>query len=119
MPESTDKKLTPDLSDISAYLSNLDDPLHAMEAAASILRLGSPVTDTLIPLLYRGALNRRAWIAVLFYELNDPKATKSLSDLLDASESGLRELIWDTRLRFREWRRSGSVSSAAQRMKSF
>jgi len=111
LSESTEKKSTPDLLDISTYLSNLDDPLHAMGAAASILRLGSPVTDTLIPLLYRGALNRRAWIAVLLYELNDPKASKPLSDLLDASESGLRELIWDTRLRFREWRRSGSIPS--------
>ncbi|MDX8550165.1 hypothetical protein KHC33_08190 [Methanospirillum sp. J.3.6.1-F.2.7.3] len=106
-----DKPLIPTNSEFAGYLSNLDDPLHAMEAAASILQYGSQVTDMLIPLLYRGTLNRRAWIAVLLYELNDPRATKPLSDLLEASESGLRELIWDTRLRFREWRRSGTVSS--------
>ncbi len=104
----------PTRSDISKYLSNLDDPMHAMDAAASILRFGPQVTDMLIPLLYQGPQNRRAWVAVLLYELNDPRATKPLSDLLESSETGLRELIWDTRLRFREYRRSGASSSTAQ-----
>lgn len=114
IPPDKNKPAALTISDISAHLSNLEDPVHAMEAAAAILRSGPQVTDILIPLLYRGTLNRRAWIAVMLYELNDPKATKPLSDLLEASESGLRELIWDTRLRFREYRRSGTVSSVAQ-----
>lgn len=101
-------------SEISTYLANLDDPIHAMEAAASILRLGPHVTDILIPLLYEGSQNRRAWIAALLYELNDPRTTKPLSDLLETSETGLRELIWDTRLRFREWKRAGVSSLTAQ-----
>ena len=100
--------------DISEYLSNLDDPMQAMQAAAEILKLGPQTIEILIPLLYRGPLNRRAWVAVLLYEMNDQRATKPLSDLLDSSESGLRELIWDTRLRFREWRRSNMASSVAQ-----
>ncbi|NLL09904.1 MAG: hypothetical protein GX268_03245 [Methanomicrobiales archaeon] len=101
-------------SEIFTYLANLDDPLHAMEAAASILRLGPQVTDILIPLLYEGSQNRRAWIAALLYELNDPRTTKPLSDLLETTEIGLRELIWDTRLRFREWKRAGVSSLTAQ-----
>lgn len=99
-------------SEISTYLANLDDPLHAMEAAVLILRSGPQVTDILIPLLYQGSQNRRAWIAALLYELNDPRTTKPLSDLLETSETGLRELIWDIRLRFREWKRAESSSSA-------
>lgn len=100
--------------DISEFLLNLDDPLQAMQAADEILHFGQATVDTLIPMLYRGSINRRAWIAVLLYELNDPRATKPLSDLLESSESGLRELIWDTRIRFREWRRSGIISTVAQ-----
>ena len=99
-------------SEISTYLANLDDPLHAMEAAVLILRSGPQVTDILIPLLYQGPQNRRAWIAALLYELNDPRTTKPLSDLLETSETGLRELIWDIRLRFREWKRAETSSSA-------
>ncbi|NLV26250.1 MAG: hypothetical protein GXY48_03650 [Methanomicrobiales archaeon] len=106
----SDQKISPELS---KYLSNLDDPVQAMQAAADILVLGPQIIDHLIPLLYRGTINRRAWIAVLLYEMNDQRATKPLSDLLDSSESGLRELIWDTRLRFREWRRTGIVSTLA------
>lgn len=113
-PGSLDKTPAPNRSDISGFLMNLDDPLYAMDAAASILRFGPQVTDMLIPLLYQGPQTRRAWVAVLLYELNDPRATKPLSDLLESSETGLRELIWDTRLRFREWRRSGVSSTTAQ-----
>ncbi len=102
------------VSDITSCLTHLEDPLHAMEAASSILRLGPHITEQLIPLLYQGSQQRRAWIAVILYELNDPRATKPLSDLLEHSESGLRELIWDMRLRFREWRRSMVFSSVAQ-----
>jgi len=113
-PETMGSSPAPTRSDILKYLTNLDDPMHAMDAAASILRFGPQVTDMLIPLLYQGPQNRRAWVAVLLYELNDPRATKPLSDLLETSETGLRELIWDTRLRFREYRRSGVSSSTAQ-----
>ena len=113
-PEAMGSSPAPTRSDILKYLTNLDDPMHAMDAAASILRFGPQVTDMLIPLLYQGPQNRRAWVAVLLYELNDPRATKPLSDLLETSETGLRELIWDTRLRFREYRRSGASSTTAQ-----
>jgi hypothetical protein len=113
-PDVISSSTAPNRSDLLTYLTNLDDPVHAMEAAAALLRFGPQITDMLIPLLYQGPHNRRAWIAVLLYELNDPRATKPLSDLLETSETGLRELIWDIRLRFREWRRSTVSSSVAQ-----
>ena len=96
--------------DISGLLPNLDDPMQAMEAALKIIRLGNQVVDTLIPLLYRGTLQRRAWVAVILYEINDPKAVKPLSDLLETHDGDLREIIWDIRLRFREWRRVHATS---------
>ena len=100
-------------SDVSVHLSRLDDPNYSMESALELSRMGTHIVDTLIPLLYRGSLQRRAWIAAILYEINDPRISGPLNDVMEEPGGHLRELIWDTRMKFREWKRTGSVSTLA------
>jgi len=87
----------------------LEDPNNSMEAALEISGMGNNIVDFLIPLLYRGSLERRAWIATILYEINDSRTIKPLTDITESQDTHLRELIWDTRVKFREWKRSGTV----------
>jgi hypothetical protein len=111
--DNSPKKSSKISTEILLLLSKLEDPHHSLETALEIIRMGSDIVDLLIPMLYRGNLQRRAWIAAILYEINDPRSVKPLTELLATPDTHLRELIWDTRVKFREWKRTGSISMLA------
>ncbi|MFH0967818.1 MAG: hypothetical protein V1862_09070, partial [Methanobacteriota archaeon] len=86
--------------DVAAYVADLEDPTRAAEAAEKLTAMGSDVVDLLIPLLHTGSIQRRVWIAVVLYELNDNRATLPLMKLLETPKVHFRELIWEAKNQF-------------------
>lgn len=95
-----------DLSDIrkkeiQALSSELEDPARATDAAVKLAAMGPDIVDHLIPLLHTGSIQRRVWIAVVLYEINDNRATMPLMRLLETPKVHFRELIWEAKNQYR------------------
>lgn len=93
---------TPDLSDtrrkeVQILASELEDPARAADAAVKLAAMGQEIVDHLIPLLHTGSIQRRVWIAVVLYEINDNRATLPLMRLLETPKVHFRELIWEAK----------------------
>ncbi|PKL59958.1 MAG: hypothetical protein CVV33_05160, partial [Methanomicrobiales archaeon HGW-Methanomicrobiales-4] len=86
--------------DVTALAVDLENPTRAAEAAEKLTAMGSDVVDLLIPLLHTGSIQRRVWIAVVLYELNDNRATLPLMKLLETPKIHFRELIWEAKNQF-------------------
>ena len=93
---------TSDLSDsrrkeVQILSSELEDPALAADAAVKLAAMGQEIVDHLIPLLHTGSIQRRVWIAVVLYEINDNRATLPLMRLLETPKVHFRELIWEAK----------------------
>jgi chromosome segregation ATPase len=97
--------------EIAALVADLDDPVRAPAAAEQLTAMGGNIVDQLIPLLHSGSIQRRVWIAVVLYELNDNRATLPLMKLLETPKVHFRELIWEAKTRYHS--RAAVSSSAA------
>ena len=87
--------------EVIALAADLEDPSRAPEAAEKLAGMGSSVVDLLIPLLHTGSIQKRVWIAVVLYELNDNRATLPLMKLLETPKVHFRELIWEAKNQYR------------------
>lgn len=97
---------TPDFSDtkrkeVQILASELEDPARAADAAVKLATMGPEIVDNLIPLLHTGSIQRRVWIAVVLYEINDNRATLPLMRLLETPKVHFRELIWEAKNQYR------------------
>lgn len=93
--------------EIAPQVADLDDPARAPFAARTLIAMGGDIVDQLIPLLHSGSIQRRVWIAVVLYELNDNRATLPLMKLLETPKIHFRELIWEAKTQYRSHVRSG------------
>jgi DNA repair exonuclease SbcCD ATPase subunit len=87
--------------DVEILAADLEDPPRAAEAAEKLIAMGSDIVELLIPLLHTGSIQRRVWIAVILYELNDNRATLPLMKLLETPKVHFRELIWEAKNQFK------------------
>jgi len=93
---------------VITLVGELEDPATAPDAAVRLTTLGHDVVDHLIPLLHTGSIQRRVWIAVVLYEINDNRATLPLMRLLETPKVHFRELIWEAKNQYRTRIRVGS-----------
>lgn len=93
--------------DVFLLAADLEDSSRAPEAAEKLVRMGSDVVDILIPLLHTGSIQRRVWLAVILYEINDNRATLPLMKLLETPKFHFRELIWEAKKEYRTRRKTG------------
>ncbi|MDD1728469.1 MAG: hypothetical protein LUQ50_05300 [Methanospirillum sp.] len=87
---------------------DLEDPARATDAAVKLASMGHAIVDLLIPLLHTGSIQRRVWIAVVLYEINDNRATLPLMRLLETPKVHFRELIWEAKSQYHIRMRIGS-----------
>jgi DNA repair exonuclease SbcCD ATPase subunit len=101
----------PKRREVFTLIADLEDPSRAAAAAEKLTALGSDIVNLLIPLLHTGSIQRRVWIAVVLYELNDNRATLPLMKLLETPKVHFRELIWEAKNQFQTRRRAGIGSA--------
>lgn len=89
--------MDPRKKEVSLLITDLDDPARAPMAAAKLAGMGPDIVDQMIPLLHTGSIQRRVWIAVVLYEINDNRATLPLMKLLETPKVHFRELIWEAK----------------------
>lgn len=106
--DTRESALDPRRRDVAVLAADLEDPTRAAEAAGKLTAMGSDVVDLLIPLLHTGSIQRRVWIAVVLYELNDNRATLPLMKLLETPKVHFRELIWEAKNQFHTHIRVGT-----------
>jgi len=99
----------PRRKEVLALAAELEDPAMAPDAAVKLATMGHGIVDHLIPLLHTGSIQRRVWIAVVLYEINDNRATLPLMRLLETPKVHFRELIWEAKNQYRTRMRSGPV----------
>jgi len=103
--------IDPRQKEILDLAAELEDPDRAPEAAKKLADMGNQIVEVLIPLLHSGSIQRRVWIAVVLYEINDNRATLPLMKLLETPKVHFRELIWEAKNQYRSYHRSGTVSA--------
>ncbi|WP_319580377.1 hypothetical protein [uncultured Methanospirillum sp.] len=99
----------PRRKEVLTLATELEDPAMAPDAAAKLAAMGHGIVDHLIPLLHTGSIQRRVWIAVVLYEINDNRATLPLMRLLETPKVHFRELIWEAKNQYRTRIRSGAA----------
>lgn len=97
----------PGKKEVLALATDLEDPARAAEAAEKLAAMGHAIVDLLIPLLHTGSIQRRVWIAVVLYEINDNRATLPLMKLLETPKVHFRELIWEAKNQYHTRMRMG------------
>ena len=100
--------------EIAALVADLEDPSRAAGAAETLAAMGGEIVDHLIPLLHAGSIQRRVWIAVVLYELNDNRATLPLMKLLETPKVHFRELIWEAKKQLHSRIRTGNTAKYAE-----
>lgn len=102
---------------VAGLIADLEDPSRAPEATANLIRLGEGIVDTLISLLHSGSIQRRVWVAVALYEINDNRATAPLVSFLENPSNRFRELIWEAKVRYQQYKRSALIPSSLSEQK--
>ncbi len=110
VPEPAPDPGGPRRKEVLTLAAELEDPAMAPDAAVKLAAMGHGIVDHLIPLLHTGSIQRRVWIAVVLYEINDNRATLPLMRLLETPKVHFRELIWEAKNQYRTRMRSGPVT---------
>lgn len=109
-PVGAPHPLDPRKREVAVLTADLEDPARAAEAAEKLAGLGNDIVDLLIPLLHTGSIQRKVWIAVVLYEINDNRATLPLMKLLETPKVHFRELIWEAKNQLHTRSRAGISS---------